>query len=136
MEEVCLLGQKKTKIYQASTSELYGLVQELPQSETTPIYQRSPYAFANCYVYWITRNYMEAYSVNTCSAVSFNFESPQRGETFVARKTTRAMASRSIVVGKSLPGIPYVSYKVVDSGMKKIYFFGTNKIWFIFPRMS
>jgi GDPmannose 4,6-dehydratase len=88
-----LLGLvKKTKVYQASTSELYGLVQEVPQSETTPFYPRSPYAVAKLYAYWITVNYREAYNMYACNGILFNHESPQRGETFVTRKITRATA--------------------------------------------
>ena len=94
LEAVRLLGlQKKTKIYQASTSELYGKVQEVPQSETTPFYPRSPYAVAKMYAYWITVNYREAYNMFACNGILFNHESPVRGETFVTRKITRA-ASR------------------------------------------
>ena len=93
LEAVRLLGlEKKTKIYQASTSELYGLVQEVPQSETTPFYPRSPYAVAKLYAYWITVNYREAYSMFACNGILFNHESPLRGETFVTRKITRAAA--------------------------------------------
>jgi len=83
---------QKTKIYQASTSELYGLVQEVPQSETTPFYPRSPYAVAKLYAYWITVNYREAYNMFACNGILFNHESPLRGETFVTRKITRAVA--------------------------------------------
>ena len=83
---------KKTRIYQASTSELYGLVQEVPQSETTPFYPRSPYAVAKLYAYWITVNYREAYGMYACNGILFNHESPLRGETFVTRKITRAVA--------------------------------------------
>ncbi|TVR15943.1 MAG: GDP-mannose 4,6-dehydratase [Balneolaceae bacterium] len=91
LEAVRLLGlTKKTKIYQASTSELYGLVQEVPQSEKTPFYPRSPYAVAKMYAYWITVNYREAYDMYTCNGILFNHESPRRGETFVTRKITRA----------------------------------------------
>jgi GDPmannose 4,6-dehydratase len=94
LEAVRLLGlEKKTKIYQASTSELYGKVQEVPQSETTPFYPRSPYAVAKIYAYWITVNYREAYNMFACNGILFNHESPVRGETFVTRKITRA-ASR------------------------------------------
>ena len=94
LEAVRLLGlEKKTKIYQASTSELYGKVQEVPQSETTPFYPRSPYAVAKMYAYWITVNYREAYDMFACNGILFNHESPVRGETFVTRKITRA-ASR------------------------------------------
>jgi GDPmannose 4,6-dehydratase len=91
LEAVRLLGLiKKTRIYQASTSELYGLVQEVPQSETTPFYPRSPYAVAKLYGYWITVNYREAYEMYACNGILFNHESPLRGETFVTRKITRA----------------------------------------------
>lgn len=91
LEAVRLLGlEKKTKIYQASTSELYGKVQETPQSETTPFYPRSPYAVAKMYAYWITVNYREAYDIFACNGILFNHESPVRGETFVTRKITRA----------------------------------------------
>jgi len=91
LEAVKLLGlTKKTKIYQASTSELYGKVQETPQSETTPFYPRSPYAVAKMYAYWITVNYREAYDMFACNGILFNHESPVRGETFVTRKITRA----------------------------------------------
>ncbi len=93
LEAVRILGLKeKTKIYQASTSELYGLVQEVPQSETTPFYPRSPYAVAKMYAYWITVNYREAYGMYACNGILFNHESPHRGETFVTRKITRAAA--------------------------------------------
>ena len=91
LEAVRLLGlEKKTKIYQASTSELFGKVQEVPQSETTPFYPRSPYAVAKMYAYWITVNYREAYGMFACNGILFNHESPVRGETFVTRKITRA----------------------------------------------
>ncbi|MCH6234053.1 GDP-mannose 4,6-dehydratase [Cognataquiflexum rubidum] len=93
LEAVRLLGmEKKTRIYQASTSELYGLVQAVPQSETTPFYPRSPYAVAKMYAYWITVNYREAYGMYACNGILFNHESPLRGETFVTRKITRAVA--------------------------------------------
>jgi len=93
LEAVRILGlTKKTKIYQASTSELYGLVQEVPQSETTPFYPRSPYAVAKLYAYWITVNYREAYDMFACNGILFNHESPLRGETFVTRKITRGVA--------------------------------------------
>jgi GDPmannose 4,6-dehydratase len=93
LEAVRLLGlTKTTKIYQASTSELYGLVQAVPQSETTPFYPRSPYAVAKMYAYWITVNYREAYQMFACNGILFNHESPLRGETFVTRKITRAAA--------------------------------------------
>lgn len=91
LDAVRLLGlEKKTRIYQASTSELYGKVQEVPQSETTPFYPRSPYAVAKMYAYWITVNYREAYGMYACNGILFNHESPLRGETFVTRKITRA----------------------------------------------
>ncbi|HZY78746.1 MAG TPA: GDP-mannose 4,6-dehydratase [Cyclobacteriaceae bacterium] len=93
LEAVRLLGlAQKTKIYQASTSELYGLVQEIPQSERTPFYPRSPYAVAKLYAYWITVNYREAYKMFACNGILFNHESPLRGETFVTRKITRAVS--------------------------------------------
>src|SRR3954469_24965071 len=93
LEAVRLLGlTKKTKVYQASTSELYGLVQEVPQSEKTPFYPRSPYAVAKLYAYWITINYREAYDMYAVNGILFNHESPLRGETFVTRKITRAVA--------------------------------------------
>jgi len=84
--------QKKTRFYQASTSELFGLVQEVPQKETTPFYPRSPYAVSKMYAYWITVNYREAYGMYACNGILFNHESPRRGETFVTRKITRALA--------------------------------------------
>lgn len=94
LEAIRILGlEKKTRIYQASTSELYGLVQAVPQSETTPFYPRSPYAVAKLYAYWITVNYREAYKMFACNGILFNHESPLRGETFVTRKITRAVAS-------------------------------------------
>jgi len=93
LEAIRILGlEKKTKFYQASTSELYGLVQETPQKETTPFYPRSPYAVAKMYAYWITVNYREAYGLYACNGILFNHESPLRGETFVTRKITRAIA--------------------------------------------
>ena len=93
LEAVRLLGLiKKTKVYQASSSELYGLVQEVPQNEKTPFYPRSPYAVAKLYAYWITVNYREAYNMFACNGILFNHESPLRGETFVTRKITRAAA--------------------------------------------
>ncbi len=97
LEAVRILGlTNKTKIYQASTSELYGLVQEVPQSERTPFYPRSPYAVAKMYAYWITVNYREAYGMYACNGILFNHESPVRGETFVTRKITRAAAKISL----------------------------------------
>ncbi|MGA0192631.1 MAG: GDP-mannose 4,6-dehydratase [bacterium] len=93
LEAIRILGlEKKTRFYQASTSELYGLVQEIPQKETTPFYPRSPYAVAKLYAYWITVNYREAYGLYACNGILFNHESPIRGETFVTRKITRALA--------------------------------------------
>ncbi|MCX5936651.1 MAG: GDP-mannose 4,6-dehydratase [Cyanobium sp. LacPavin_0920_WC12_MAG_62_9] len=93
LEAVRMLGlQGKTRIYQASTSELYGLVQEIPQKETTPFYPRSPYGVAKLYAYWITVNYREAYGMYACNGILFNHESPRRGETFVTRKITRGLA--------------------------------------------
>ncbi len=97
LEAIRILGlEKKTKFYQASTSELYGLVQEVPQSERTPFYPRSPYAAAKLYAYWITVNYREAYDMYACNGILFNHESPLRGETFVTRKITRAIARMSL----------------------------------------
>lgn len=99
LEAIRILGmEKKTKIYQASTSELYGMVQSVPQNETTPFYPRSPYAVAKMYAYWITVNYREAYGMFACNGILFNHESPLRGETFVTRKITRA--ATDIVLGK------------------------------------
>jgi GDPmannose 4,6-dehydratase len=93
LEAIRIAGCEKTaRFYQASTSELYGLVQEIPQKETTPFYPRSPYAVAKLYAYWITVNYREAYGIYACNGILFNHESPQRGETFVTRKITRALA--------------------------------------------
>lgn len=93
LEAIRILGlEKKTRYYQASTSELYGLVQEIPQKETTPFYPRSPYAVAKLYAYWITVNYREAYGIYACNGILFNHESPVRGENFVTRKITRALA--------------------------------------------
>ena len=93
LEAIRILGlEKKTRFYQASTSELFGLVQEVPQKETTPFYPRSPYAVAKLYAYWITVNYREAYGMYACNGILFNHESPIRGETFVTRKITRALA--------------------------------------------
>ncbi|MCF5172161.1 GDP-mannose 4,6-dehydratase [Pseudomonas canadensis] len=94
LEAIRLLGlEKKTRFYQASTSELYGLVQETPQKETTPFYPRSPYAVAKLYAYWIVVNYREAYGMHACNGILFNHESPRRGETFVTRKITRGLAN-------------------------------------------
>jgi GDPmannose 4,6-dehydratase len=96
LEAIRILGlEKKTRFYQASTSELYGLVQETPQKETTPFYPRSPYAVAKLYAYWICVNYREAYGIYACNGILFNHESPRRGETFVTRKITRGLANIS-----------------------------------------
>jgi GDPmannose 4,6-dehydratase len=103
LEAVRLLNlQNKTRVYQASTSELYGLVQEVPQSESTPFYPRSPYAVAKLYAYWITVNYREAYNIYACNGILFNHESPLRGETFVTRKITRAVAKIGLGLQKQL----------------------------------
>ncbi|MCX8520295.1 MAG: GDP-mannose 4,6-dehydratase, partial [Rhodoferax sp.] len=94
LEAIRILGlEKKTRFYQASTSELYGLVQQSPQKESTPFYPRSPYAAAKMYAYWITVNYREAYGIYACNGILFNHESPRRGETFVTRKITRGLAN-------------------------------------------
>src|SRR6056300_702321 len=96
LEAIRFLGMEETtKFYQASTSELYGLVQEVPQKETTPFYPRSPYAVAKMYAYWITVNYRESYGIYACNGILFNHESPRRGETFVTRKITRAVSNIS-----------------------------------------
>ena len=103
LEAIRILNlEKKTRFYQASTSELYGLVQEVPQSETTPFYPRSPYAVAKLYAYWITVNYREAYDMFACNGILFNHESPQRGETFVTRKITRATAKIALGIDDCL----------------------------------
>jgi GDPmannose 4,6-dehydratase len=103
LEAIRICGlEKKTRFYQASTSELYGLVQEIPQRETTPFYPRSPYAVAKMYAYWITVNYRESYGMYACNGILFNHESPRRGETFVTRKITRAMANISQGIEKCL----------------------------------
>jgi GDPmannose 4,6-dehydratase len=103
LEAIRILGlEKKTRFYQASTSELFGLVQEVPQKETTPFYPRSPYACAKLYAYWITVNYREAYGMYACNGILFNHESPIRGETFVTRKITRAMARIKLGLQKCL----------------------------------
>ena len=103
LEAIRLLGlEKKTKIYQASTSELYGLVQAVPQSETTPFYPRSPYAVAKLYAYWITVNYREAYNIFASNGILFNHESPLRGETFVTRKITRGVAQIALGLSKKI----------------------------------
>ncbi|MEJ7926480.1 GDP-mannose 4,6-dehydratase [Sphingobium sp. AN641] len=103
LEAIRILGlSEKTRFYQASTSELYGLVQEIPQRETTPFYPRSPYAVAKMYAYWITVNYREAYGIYACNGILFNHESPLRGETFVTRKITRALARISLGTQQTL----------------------------------
>lgn len=103
LEAIRILGlDKKTRFYQASTSELYGLVQEIPQNETTPFYPRSPYAVAKLYAYWITVNYREAYGMYACNGILFNHESPRRGETFVTRKITRGLANIAQGIEKCL----------------------------------
>ena len=103
LEAIRILGlEKKTKFYQASTSELYGLVQEIPQRETTPFYPRSPYGAAKLYAFWITKNYRESYNMYTCNGILFNHESPIRGETFVTRKITRAVAKISLGLQKKM----------------------------------
>ncbi len=103
LEAIRFLGmEKKTRFYQASTSELYGLVQETPQTETTPFYPRSPYAVAKMYAYWITVNYREAYGMYACNGILFNHESPRRGETFVTRKITRGLANIAQGLEKNL----------------------------------
>ena len=103
LEAIRFLGlERKTKFYQASTSELYGLVQETPQRETTPFYPRSPYAVAKLYAYWITINYREAYGIYACNGILFNHESPRRGETFVTRKITRGLAYIALGLEKCL----------------------------------
>ncbi len=103
LEAIRFLGlEKKTRFYQASTSELYGLVQETPQKETTPFYPRSPYAVAKMYAYWITVNYRESYGMYACNGILFNHESPRRGETFVTRKITRGLANIGMGIEKCL----------------------------------
>ncbi len=103
LEAIRILGlEKKTRFYQASTSELYGLVQEIPQKETTPFYPRSPYAVAKLYAYWITVNYRKSYGIYACNGILFNHESPIRGETFVTRKITRALARIKLGTQKQL----------------------------------
>ena len=103
LEGIRILGlEKKTKFYQASTSELYGLVQEVPQTENTPFYPRSPYAVAKLYSYWITVNYREAYNIFACNGILFNHESPRRGETFVTRKITRGLAQIALGIEECL----------------------------------
>lgn len=103
LESIRILGlEKKTRFYQASTSELYGLVQEIPQKESTPFYPRSPYAVAKLYAYWITVNYREAYGIYACNGILFNHESPMRGETFVTRKITRALTAIKLGTQKCL----------------------------------
>jgi GDPmannose 4,6-dehydratase len=103
LEAIRILGlEKKTRFYQASTSELYGLVQETPQDEATPFYPRSPYAVAKLYAYWITVNYREAHGIYACNGILFNHESPRRGETFVTRKITRGFANMALGIEKCL----------------------------------
>jgi GDPmannose 4,6-dehydratase len=103
LEAIRILGlEKKTRFYQASTSELYGLVQEIPQKESTPFYPRSPYGVAKLYAYWITVNYREAYGMYACNGILFNHESPRRGETFVTRKITRGLCNISLGLDKCL----------------------------------
>ena len=103
LEAIRILGlEKKTRFYQASTSELYGLVQETPQKETTPFYPRSPYGVAKLYAYWITVNYREAYGLYACNGILFNHESPRRGETFVTRKITRGLANIALGLEKCI----------------------------------
>jgi GDPmannose 4,6-dehydratase len=103
LDAIRILGlENKTRYYQASTSELYGQVQEIPQKETTPFYPRSPYAAAKLYAYWITINYREAYGIYACNGILFNHESPVRGETFVTRKITRALARISLGLQETL----------------------------------
>ncbi|UTW63458.1 GDP-mannose 4,6-dehydratase [bacterium SCSIO 12741] len=103
LEAIRILGlEKKTRFYQASTSELYGKVQEIPQKETTPFYPRSPYGVAKLYAFWITKNYREAYNLYACNGILFNHESPRRGETFVTRKITRAVAQIKLDLDRKL----------------------------------
>src|SRR5213079_593160 len=103
LEAIRILGlEKKTRLYQASTSKLFGLVQEIPQKETTPFYPRSPYGVAKLYAYWITVNYRESYGMYACNGILFNHESPRRGETFVTRKITRGLANISQGLEKRL----------------------------------
>ena len=103
LEAIRILGlEQKTRFYQASTSELYGLVQEIPQKETTPFYPRSPYAVAKLYAYWITVNYREAYGIYACNGILFNHESERRGETFVTRKITRGLANIALGLERCL----------------------------------
>jgi GDPmannose 4,6-dehydratase len=103
LEAIRILGlEKKTRFYQASTSELYGLVQETPQTESTPFYPRSPYAAAKLYAYWITVNYREAYGICACNGILFNHESPIRGEIFVSRKITRGLTRIKVGLQKCL----------------------------------
>ncbi|GIT07646.1 MAG: hypothetical protein CM1200mP30_12760 [Pseudomonadota bacterium] len=108
LEAIRLLGLlDKTRFYQASTSELYGIVQEVPQNEKTPFYPRSPYGVAKLYAYWITVNYREAYNIFACNGILFNHESPIRGETFVTRKITRSRSTHiTRGAGKALPWEP------------------------------
>src|SRR5262249_11786569 len=114
---VSLAGKTKTRFYQASTSELFGKAQEIPQKETTSFYPRSPYAAAKLYAYWITVNYREAYGMHASNGILFNHESPIRGETFVTRKITRAIAS---IVGCSRSYSSAISMSCVTGGMRAI----------------
>ncbi len=119
LEAIRICGlEKKTRFYQASTSELFGLVQEIPQRETTPFYPRSPYAVAKMYAYWITVNYRESYGMYACNGILFNHESPRRGETFVTRKITRAIANISQGIEKC--SILAIWIHCVTGDMRKI----------------
>jgi GDPmannose 4,6-dehydratase len=111
-----ILGMTKTRFYQASTSELYGKVQEIPQSERTPFYPRSPYAVAKLYAYWITVNYREAYGIYACNGILFNHESKRRGETFVTRKVTRGLAN----IAQGLEECLYLG-NIDSSGMEETF---------------
>ena len=117
LEAIRILGlEKKTRFYQASTSEMFGKVQEIPQRETTPFYPRSPYGAAKVYAYWITVNYREAYGLFACNGILFNHESPMRGETFVSRKITRALTR--IKVGLQEPCISAISIRGAIGAMR------------------
>ena len=117
LEAVRICGlEKKTRVYQASTSELYGLVQETPQKETTPFYPRSPYACAKIYGYWITVNYREAYNMYACNGIIFNHESPKRGETFVTRKVTRAVSRIALGLQETV----YMKVRLKGYGLLKM----------------
>jgi len=126
LEAIRFLGREKhTKFYQASTSELYGLVRETPQSETTPFYPRSPYAIAKLYAYWTCVNYREAYGIFACNGILFNHESPRRGETFVTRKITRGLANISLGLLRimSSPAASNIALKISFSGPARIWEF-------------